>query len=617
VHVSTDGLLDLRVTRRAAPEPWRLSSVEIASALADLAGGTPYREALERLLLACSDEHAERLMQLQRESRGAWLLLLRGPRGGRTALLLGNGLSGTSVPLCNAGFEVTLFEPCAERLRLAQRRNEALAPGRTRALHGGDGIALPFGDASFDLVLQEDGPPRREHGWGHDLGECRRVCAGELVLVADNRYGYKRSSGRRGVFHVPGPLEYVRNALVPRDGELSLGAYRRALRAPGFERPSAFALYPHAQEFTFVVGLDQRTPRLALGPKERENRLKVLGNGLGLFPWLTPSYALVAARADARAEPARIERILAELARRIGEPEPCIEELVATRGNTALVQTCAKGDPHARRREDGRGRWTIHVPLSPAQASQVRNHCTFLGRLRREFPRVPVPEPLFVGEIDGVFLSCERRLSGWTAPQLTGNREAAARMFADAARHLAELVVEPARPLDQQDFEKLVGARFERVARRASVPSTLENLTRWRERARESLIGLAVPRVVQHADLRSKHVQVQPDGSVLGYLDWGSAEPADLPYFDLLHLIVHERKQEARLRASDAWRIVRERAALRPHESAALDDYARRLELDERVLRAIEQLYPVIVGAMAEKHWDYSRPRWLHRQFGI
>ena len=25
----------------------------------------------------------------------------------------------------------------------------------------------------------------------------------------------------------------------------------------------------------------------------------------------------------------------------------------------------------------------------------------------------------------------------------------------------------------------------------------------------------------------------------------------------------------------------------------------------------------VLVAAMAEKNWDYSRPRWLHEQFGI
>ena len=33
--------------------------------------------------------------------------------------------------------------------------------------------------------------------------------------------------------------------------------------------------------------------------------------------------------------------------------------------------------------------------------------------------------------------------------------------------------------------------------------------------------------------------------------------------------------------------------------------------------RALEELYPVLVAAMAEKNWDYSRPRWLHAGFGL
>jgi hypothetical protein len=56
---------------------------------------------------------------------------------------------------------------------------------------------------------------------------------------------------------------------------------------------------------------------------------------------------------------------------------------------------------------------------------------------------------------------------------------------------------------------------------------------------------------------------------------------------------------------------------LDPSALAALDDYARRTELDETCRRAIEQIYPVLVAAMAEGHWDFSRPRWLRRQFGV
>ncbi|HUR27571.1 MAG TPA: hypothetical protein VM509_05245, partial [Planctomycetota bacterium] len=60
-----------------------------------------------------------------------------------------------------------------------------------------------------------------------------------------------------------------------------------------------------------------------------------------------------------------------------------------------------------------------------------------------------------------------------------------------------------------------------------------------------------------------------------------------------------------------------ERDDLRENERRALDLYRERLGLDERFRRALEELYPVLVAAMAERNWDYSRPRWLARQFEL
>jgi hypothetical protein len=121
-----------------------------------------------------------------------------------------------------------------------------------------------------------------------------------------------------------------------------------------------------------------------------------------------------------------------------------------------------------------------------------------------------------------------------------------------------------------------------------------------------------------HADLRAKHVQVDREsGSVLGYLDWGVAEDEYLPYLDLVHLVVHERKQMDGLGAGKAWRIVCDREDLRRHEREALERYRKSVEIDDETARALEAIYPVLVAAMAERSWEYSRPRWLHRQFGI
>lgn len=594
----------------------------LTRALERLRAGTPFKAALEELLLALDDPGAERTMLLLREGRGAWHPLLDA-RGGKL-LLCAHGFSGTAVPLAAAGFDVTVLEVSAPRAAFGEFRNRALdAPGAarsTRAVVCARESRLPFADAAFDVVVQEGGLPGEANAFGHDLAECRRVAKGELVLIADNRFGYKRSAGRRGVFHVPSPAVWLRDALAPRHGERTLAGYRGLVARDGFAPPRAFALYPHSREFAHVVALDDEWPKLSIGPKERRNRLKIVADRAGLFPLLTPSYALVARRAESGRP--RAERLLDELAARVGEPRPRVEQWVATRGNT-IVWLCAANEDE----RDPRGRWCVHVPLSPQQREQIERHHATITTFRTRFPSVPVPEPLWLGALDGgatertdergVFLACERRVGGLTAPQLTGDHRAAARLFADCAEHLARLVIAPARPLDRAAFDALIGAKCELVARFCAVESTRKAIASLSAELERELLGVAMPRVWYHADLRSKHVQVGADGRVLAFLDWGSSEPEGLPYFDLLHLIAHERKQEAGLSAADAWRIVGDRRLLRAHELGALEAYAGALGLDPQLARAIVRLYPVLVGAMAERNWDYSRPRWVHRQFGL
>ncbi|MEM7517058.1 MAG: hypothetical protein AAF368_09080 [Planctomycetota bacterium] len=81
--------------------------------------------------------------------------------------------------------------------------------------------------------------------------------------------------------------------------------------------------------------------------------------------------------------------------------------------------------------------------------------------------------------------------------------------------------------------------------------------------------------------------------------------------------IVHERIHEHDLHAGRAWSLVREEGSLRDYERSALDRYSEPLGLTRDYRDAIEMAYPVLVAAMAEKNWDYSRPEWLHRHFGF
>jgi hypothetical protein len=590
--------------------PAPLEHGDTRAALEACARGAAFKAALEELLLALPLERADLLMQELRESRGAWFPLLRS-RGGEL-LFLGNASSGSITPLAAYGFTITVLDASPERIAFGTLRNEAHVPGCVRAVLTPPSPELAFPDQSFDVVVVEDwpiAPHERERG----IAEARRVARREVVLTANNRLAYKRSSGRRSDFTVPSPLEFLRTAFAPAHGERTLLGHRRLLAHAEFGRPEAFALYPHARDFTFVVGLDDTRPELAVGPMEKKNVVKLAGKALGLFPVFTPSFALVGARRNVLTEPPRIERILMEIASRTGEPLPRIEQLVATRGNTAVIHTSIPGAKDT----EPRGRWTLHVPLLPKNIAPLELHYRMLEHVRRRYPSVPVPEPLLCGRVEGVWLSCERRLPGWTAPQVTSNRGTAARMLADAARHFAALVVRAPAVFTADDSETHVGARIDLVLQHAGVPATIERLRRMRDEYRPRFVGKRIARVLYHADLRGKHVQVAADGTVLGYLDWGTTEPEGLPYFDLLHLVVHERKQELRSSAERAWKIVRDRTELRDDEARALAAYRAALELDDDTARAIEELYPVLVAAMAEKNWDYSRPRWLHRQFGL
>ncbi|MEL6714244.1 MAG: hypothetical protein AAFP86_10755, partial [Planctomycetota bacterium] len=382
------------------------------------ADGAPFKARIEGLLAALDEDAADELMLVLKEGRGAWGLLLCA-RAGDSVLFVGDARSGTPIALAILGLEVTVVDACAVRIAFAQGRADALVPGRVGFVRADPGQSraasrvaaaspLPFADASFEACVQErrgDARPPLEPS------ELWRVARREVFDVRDNRFAYKRSLGRRGAFD-KALAGFVRSAVRAPSGERSLRAARRDVErgpvsrdggaAPERARAEAYALYPHAREFSHVVALDARTPRLTVGPRERRNQLKVLAQRAGLFSVLTPSFGVHGRvrRADART---RIERILEELAHARGHETPELEVFVATRSNNALLLT------------KGSARWALHVPTQPSKRRLVAAHHGWLERVSHEHPHLRVPSPVFVGEIDGVYLSVEERVDGTSA----------------------------------------------------------------------------------------------------------------------------------------------------------------------------------------------------------
>ena len=574
--------------------PWPLEPDDLAQFFQRIEAGVEFRLSFEELLCELSLEKAEHLMLMTRQGRAAWIPLLRTPTG--RALVLGNAFSGAGPGLAQAGWSVSLRDDCPERLAFARARAADLGLELQTELSQGE-RQLPHAEESFDLVLI-DGAVDTE------MSEVSRVARGEVVLIADNRYAYKRSVGVHGEFEVRSPFEYLRS-LFSSEGK-SLADYSRQLKRAGLVGLRPHSLYPHSADFTFCVSLSPEGPSLPIGPKERANKLKILGKKLGLFPLLTPSFALISHKPRAQLLPPLAERLLCEALGTDDEQAPSLEHLVATRGNNALLLSVGKR-PLA-----------LHMPLERRQRSQVELHLDTLRSLREDFPALPVPRPLGTLRIEEVWCAAEERLGGWTAGQICGDHQKISRMLKDVSLHFAELVTRPAQSFTELDFEHLVAERVRRVAIKAPDAETKAALLEMEELAREQLVGACFPLVRSHGDLRSKHVQVDQEGNVLGYLDWGATEERDLPLFDLLHLIINERKQEDQLNAGEAWRAFCKRGEdRREHEQTAIETYCTRLDLPEQLQRAIEALYPLFVADAAEKNWDYSRPRWVRRQFGL
>ena len=574
--------------------PWPLESNDLAHFFERLEAGVEFRPAFEELLCELPLQRAERLMLITRQGRAGWLPLLRTDTG--RALVLGNALSGAGLGLAQAGWTVCLRDDNPERLSFARARAADLRLELETELSLGE-RQLPHADESFDLVLS-DGDT--------DTGasELARVARGEVVLIADNRYAYKRSVGVHGEFQVRSPIEYLQS-LFKRGGK-SLSDYSRELTEAGLIGIRPHSLYPHSADFTFCVSLASGGPTLPIGPKERANKLKIIGERFGLFPLLTPSFALISHKPRAKLLRPLADRLLHEALESENETVSTLEHLVATRGNNALLLS------------GGSRPLAIHMPLETRQQVQVKRHLATLTALREEFPSLPVPRPVRELHLGDAWCAVEERLGGWTAGQICGDQQKVSKMLGDVAEHFAGLITRPAQEFTEADFEHLIGERVRRVSMKAPDKETKAALIEMEALAREQLIGACFPLMRSHGDLRSKHVQVDQDGGVLGYLDWGATEERDLPLFDLLHLIINERKQEALITIGDAWRgYCSGDAAPREHERAAMDAYSRHLELPIEVQKSIEGLYPLFVADAAEKNWDYSRPRWIMRQFGL
>ncbi|MCP5023733.1 MAG: hypothetical protein GY930_18440 [bacterium] len=563
----------------------------------------PFKANMEALLKEMRPELADEFLMIGQEGRGSFLTML-GLAGGR-ALFLGDALSGTVTALAHGGYVTTVCDHDEVRLDFARLRDAEFSPGMVRYRQTPQGGPFPFESGSFDLVVAELGPHGEVPLWGEHIHALYALTRDAFVRIADNSMAYKRALGRRGQFEITKPWDLVRNTLSPKSGEGRHAALKRDL-ARDFKMVKSFALYPHRLECSHLVELNGGLPRLTVGPKERTNRVKVLGHKLGLFPVFTPSFVFLGQQKSGLGK-SRLERILQGLSEHIGEPLPVAEHIISTRGNVCVVQTMLEPDSN-----NSRGRWTLHIPFGNVKFRLSKSHFKGLQHVREFHPGVPVPEPLFMGELEGLWLICERRLPDRSGAHLVQGSPAQMRMLSEVSDSLLNLKFGEYQILTDELFDRLLGERVRRVSRLSGRKDTSIAIMDMLEEGRKSLLGWEFQPVFYHADLRPKHVQNTGEGRLHGILDWGAYEDFFLPYADLLHLFAHLRHSSARLQ----WHRLRDRQ-LSETEQNILDRYCQGMGIEPDKARAIERLYPLLVCGMAERNWEFSRPFWVHREFGL
>lgn len=552
-----------------------------------------------------------------REALGAAVLLAPTSPQART-LVAGSGVLGTSAALAALGAEVTLIDTDLDGMRLARARS-AGAPGRIEAVLGGDSQQLPFEDGSFDRVVLPDAPsglPRAQYespadAWLRWLREAARVLTANGILVAftTNRFAYKRFGGVHGSYLRPSASGVI-HQLSGAAGDRTARGYKKSLHGAGFSRVLGYSPYVSHLDYSMLVNLNTRMPPyLEIGRRERANLPKWWGFRAGLFEAFTPSFVWIAGRSG-RIEPSALERAAAialERAFAVRE-EPVIERVLATRGNAVIAWIRARGRSSS---HDLLLRW----PLCAKEQRLGAAHLELIDRIRAKDPRVPVPRSYGAHELEGCRVYLEEWLPGENSSQQTGEATLRQRTLSELAQSLSRLADRPA-PLRDSDLEEVVFARGRRVAARLRDPEMAERVERLSRRVGSMLRGRAVPLVMSHGDLRAKHVLVDAQGGVTGLLDWGTARERNLPLFDLLHFILHDRKQELHDPLDAAAIRALHPRSFRPHEEAALADYCARAGVDAEARRACELWYPIEVATTAYDHWDFDRPRWVESNFG-
>jgi aminoglycoside phosphotransferase (APT) family kinase protein len=434
--------------------------------------------------------------------------------------------------------------------------------------------SLPFVDGAFDAVVLDTNAA----GIGHPARPALRNAASELARV----------TGRTGDL-----ILVTRHRRLPRHGR-PLRDFRLRTDARAWEDAVADTPFRHSR--TCFVQLDGRRMTEVLSP-EPDGAAAPHDDG-------ADRRLSVFSRRTDRA-PSLLGRILQEAGHRLGDSGAARLDrfLVRKIGKTAVMASVA-----------GR-RVIIRIPRSPIASIRAgRNfealHAIHASALLPADDRSLVPKALARGQCAGYAYYVEEQLDGAQA-----EGPAAAAWEAQALRFITTLHVQTARPnvLDDATFERAFAAPLRRIRAFAAGPElrVLDGLT---EHVRAAM-GEPLPFVWSHGDFAAGNCLYHPPGRLSAVVDWELFSTTGLPLLDVLQCMPIPRETNSH----PSWQRFDRVLWFLRHDpsfesSPELSDYAGRMALSTRIVRALLVLYWIdhVSNRVAARWTD---PAWMAKRF--
>jgi len=505
----------------------------------DLARYYGWDDELIRLLgtlpRAVADQYIEQACSYDKDG---WRHILPPLPASASVLCLDARFGNTAAAFAEAGLLVTVIHPCPVTVRIIKHRLASTDLANVEVIHAPSGSdRLPFPDGRFDAFIHHDVAATllaNRTAASSPFASLTSTLFDEAFRVlksggfahfgAKNPYGYTRL------------LERLRHPLNSRSGTsqpTSIRRLKRLARRAGFQDLRA---YPYIVENDRVAEIiapsGYRSTRNSLEASEQFKQIILGKTGAG---YLAPAYGLVCAKNCALAPPLQnfIEDLTSrKILSRISGEDSGFRRYLSLPGK--VIVTLGKA-------ADSNENIIIIIPKVPRVLAWRRKEIGIVNKAR-------ALSPFFAARLPQLYTECS--VSGeayFTISEIPG-------MTIDRrVRHLDKLtsnavdflirfnrVTSRDTIIDDAIFAELFGALIGQVI--ATYPITRPNMERIEAHLRRAVHGRSLVTVWLHGDYKLENLIFDKKTlEINGIIDWEHSCRNNLPWLDLMYLLVYNR----------------------------------------------------------------------------